>query len=103
MSNSICFSCGAEKFGALSQCVACKTTPTAESDLELSLVLSEYLSSKTELSLLSQEIRGHQKLSVSEQFLRQAREALKDPQLLAMLQDRVKQASEKVGAAVILP
>lgn len=95
MSNSICFNCGAEKFGALTQCGSCKTTPRAESDLALSLVLSEHLSSKMQLSVLAHEIHSHLKLSVSEELLRQAREALKDPQLLAMLGARPQSANER--------
>ena len=85
MTNAICFSCGAEKFGALTQCGACKSTPRAEGDLALSLVLSDHLSSKTQLGVLAHEIRSHLKLTVPEALLRQAHEALKDPQLLLML------------------
>lgn len=95
MTDAICFKCGAEKVGALTQCGSCKTTPRAESDLALSLVLSEHLSSKTQLGVLAHEIRNHLKRSVSEELLRQARDALKDPQLLAMLGARPQQASEK--------
>jgi hypothetical protein len=95
MTSAICFKCGAEKFGPLTQCGSCKATPRAESDLALSLVLSEHLSSKTQLGVLAHEVRSHLKLSVSEELLRQAREALKDPQLLAMLGARPQQASEK--------
>lgn len=84
MSNSICFKCGAAKFGALTQCSSCKTTPSGES-LALSLVLSEHLSSTTQLGIFAHEIRNHLKLSVSAPLLGQAREALKDPQLLSML------------------
>jgi len=85
MTNSICFKCGAKKFGALTQCGSCNVMPRAEGDLALSLVLSEHLSSKTQLGVLAHEIRSHLKLSVSEALLHQAHEALKDPQLLAML------------------
>lgn len=88
MSIAICFKCGNDKTGALTQCGLCQTTPRAESDLALSLVLSEQLSSKTQLGVLAHEIRSHLKLSISEQLLRQAREALQDPQLLAMLGNR---------------
>jgi hypothetical protein len=85
MTNSICFKCGAEKFGALTQCGSCHVTPRDEGDLALSLVLSEHLSSKTQLEVLAHEIRSHLKLTVPESLLHQAHEALKDPQLLAML------------------
>ena len=85
MTKAICFSCGAEKFGALTQCGACKSTPRVEGDLALSLVLSDHLSSETQLEVLAHEIRSHLKLTVPAALLRRAHEALKDPQLLAML------------------
>ena len=85
MTKSICFNCGAEKPGALTQCGSCNVTPRDERDLALSLVLSEHLSSKTQLEVLAHEIKSHLKLTVPESLLNQAREALKDPQLLAML------------------
>ena len=85
MTSAVCFKCGAEKSGALTQCGSCNVTPTEKSDLALSLVLSEHLSSKTQLEVLSYEIQSHLKLTVPEALLRQAHDALKDPQLLAML------------------
>ena len=85
MTKAICFSCGAEKSGALAQCGSCSVTPREADDLALSLVLSEHLSSRTQLEVLAHEIRSHLKLSVPAALLRQAHEALKDPQLLAML------------------
>ena len=85
MTKAICFSCGAEKSDPLTQCGSCNLTPTEKSDLALSLVLSEHLSSKTQLNVLSHEIQSHLKLTIPESLLHQAHEALKDPQLLAML------------------
>ena len=85
MTDSICFKCGAEKSDPLTQCGSCNLTPREEGDLALSLVLSEHLSSRTKLVVLSHEIRSHLKLTVPESLLHQAHEALKDPQLLAML------------------
>ena len=85
MTYAVCFKCGAEKSGALTQCDSCKETPSEDSNLALSLVLSEHLSSKTQLEVLAHEIRSHLKLTVPESLLLQAHEALKDPQLLAML------------------
>lgn len=97
MTDAICFKCGAEKSGALIQCGSCKETPRAESDLALSLVLSEHLSSKTQLAHYGHEIRNHLRLSVSEAMLGQAREALRDPQLLAMLGSRPQSPGERVS------
>jgi hypothetical protein len=51
----------------------------------LSLVLSDHLSSKSQLAHYSHELRNHLKLSVPSAALAQAQDALKDPQLMAML------------------
>lgn len=85
MTVAVCFKCGSEKSGPLTQCGSCNVTPREKGDLALSLVLSEHLSSKMQLEVLAHEIRGHLKLTVPESLLQQAREALNDPQLLAML------------------
>ncbi|WP_241663935.1 hypothetical protein [Stutzerimonas nosocomialis] len=82
---AICFKCGSEKSGALLACGACGTTPRLNSELALSLVLTDHLSSKTQLAHYSHELRNHLKLSVPADALAQAQEALKDPQLMAML------------------
>lgn len=82
---AICFKCGSEKSGALLACAACGTAPRSNSELALSLVLTDHLSSKTQLAHYSHELRNHLKLSVPSDALAQAQEALKDPQLMAML------------------
>ena len=51
----------------------------------MSLVLTDHLSSRTQLAHYSHELRNHLKLSVPSDALAQAQEALKDPQLMAML------------------
>lgn len=66
-------------------CGACGTTPRLNSELALSLVLTDHLSSKTQLAHYSHELRNHLKFSVPSDALAQAQEALKDPQLMAML------------------
>ena len=85
MGMAICFKCGSEKSGALLACGACGTTPRLNSELALSLVLTDHLSSKTQLAHYSHELRNHLKLSVPSDALAQAQDALKDPQLMAML------------------
>lgn len=85
MSMAICFKCGSEKSSALLACGACGTTPRLNSELALSLVFTDHLSSKTQLAHYSHELRNHLKLSVPSDALAQAQEALKDPQLMAML------------------
>lgn len=96
MTAAVCFKCGSEKSGPLVACQSCRTTPATPQELALSLVLSEHLSSKTQLAHYGHEIRNHLRLSVSEAILGQAREALKDPQLLAMLGNRPQSQGERV-------
>ena len=96
MTAAVCFKCGSEKSGPLVACQSCRITPATPQELALSLVLSEHLSSKTQLAHYGHEIRNHLRLSVSEAILGQAREALKDPQLLAMLGNRPQSQGERV-------
>jgi hypothetical protein len=85
MGVAICFKCGSEKSGALLACAGCGTSPRSNGELALSLVLTDHLSSKTQLAHYSHELRNHLKLSVPSDALAQAQEALKDSQLMAML------------------
>lgn len=85
MTIAICFKCGSDKLGALLACSGCGTTPRTQSDLALSLVLTDHLSSKSQLAHYGHELRSHLKLSVPSDALAQAQDALKDPQLMAML------------------
>ena len=85
MTNSVCFKCGGDKFEPTAKCEACAATPRTDSDLALSLVLSEHLSTRKQLLHLAHEIRNHLRLTMPSEHLAQAREALKDPQLLTML------------------
>lgn len=85
MTLAICLKCGSEKAGALLACAGCGTTPRSNGELALSLVLTDHLSSKTQLAHYSHELRNHLKLSVPSDALAQAQDALKDPQLMAML------------------
>lgn len=98
MTGAICFKCRAEKSGALTQCGSCKATPRVESELALSLVFSEHLMPRAHLEVLAHELHSHLEDSDLEGLLRQAREALKDPQLLATLEARSQSAREKVDA-----
>ena len=85
MSTAICFKCGSDKSGALLTCSACGTTPRAHNELALSLVLTDHLSSKSQLSNYSQVLRNRLGISVPSDALAQAQDALKDPQLMAMI------------------
>ena len=85
MSVAICFKCGSEKSGVLIVCRKCGFAPRTNSECAVSLAFSEHLSSEHRLARYSQELRNGQKLSVPRETLVQALNALKDPQLLAML------------------
>jgi hypothetical protein len=85
MSMAICFKCGSAKSGALIACRSCNAAPRTNSEYAVSLALSDHLSSKDQLAQYSHELRNGQKLSVPREALVQALDALKDPQLLAML------------------
>ncbi|HDS1391584.1 TPA: hypothetical protein QEK39_001299 [Stenotrophomonas maltophilia] len=85
MAMAICFKCGSAKSGALVACRQCGAAPQTSSEYAVSLALSDHLSSKDQLAQYSHELRNGQKLSVPREALVQALEALKDPQLLAML------------------
>jgi hypothetical protein len=85
MTSAVCFKCGNEKFGPLSACGQCGAFPQTEGERSLSLVLCKHLSSKQKLAHFSDEIRNGFRLAVPEIELAKAREALKNPQLMAML------------------
>lgn len=82
---AICFKCGSAKSSALTTCRSCNATPRTNSEYAVSLALSDHLSSKDQLAQYSHELRNGNKLSVPREGLAQALEALKDPQLLTML------------------
>ena len=85
MATAICFKCGSTKSGALLACSSCHAIPRTQNDLALSLVLSDNVSSKAQLAGYSNELRSGASASVPFQDIIQANDALKDPQLLAML------------------
>ncbi len=85
MTMAICFKCGSAKSGALVACRSCNAAPRANSEYAVSLALSDHVSSKDQLAQYSHELRNGKKLSVPREALVQALDALKDPQLLAML------------------
>lgn len=85
MGMAICFKCGSAKSGALVACRSCNAAPRANSEYAVSLALSDHLSSKDQLAQYSHKLRNGKKLSVPREAIVQALDALKDPQLLAML------------------
>jgi hypothetical protein len=101
MTKGICFKCGEDKSSPLIACSYCKEIPKHQSALALSLALSEYLSTKAQLTHYSHEIRNHLRLSVRSDQLDQANDALKDPQLIAMMSgiDHEQAGSAAAGEA----
>lgn len=85
MGMAICFKCGSAKSGALVACRKCGAVPQTNSEYAVSLTLSDHLSPKDQLAQYSHALRNGQKLPVPRETLIQALDALKDPQLLAML------------------
>jgi hypothetical protein len=90
MTKAICFNCGQEKFGALNACKLCSSIPKEKLDLAMSLVLSEHLSSISQLLIYENEIKKKLRLSVPDNLITQAMDALKDSQLMAMLGHRIE-------------
>jgi len=85
MTQAICLHCGAEKLGAFTPCPACQAIPSGEDQLAFSMALCEHLHSTRDLTVFAADIRAHRKLVFALGVLEQAREALKDKQLVAML------------------
>lgn len=85
MGMAICFKCGSTKSGALVACRSCSAAPRTNTEYAVSLALSDHLSSKAQLTQYSNELHNGRKLSVPREALVEALDALKDPQLLAML------------------
>ncbi|MGV0958241.1 MAG: hypothetical protein ACOYB1_00235 [Limnohabitans sp.] len=98
MTKAICFKCGEEKASPLMTCPSCKETPKHQSALALSLALSDHLSTKAQLAHYAHEIKNHLRLSVRSDHLDQANEALKDPQLIAMLGGVIQESARSVDA-----
>lgn len=109
MAMSICFKCGSAKSGALIACQTCHAVPRTRDDIALSLALSDHLSSKQQLAQYSHELRSGKGASVPLSDIIQAGDALKDPQLLAMLgaqpevQDATKVSSSRPTPAPLPP
>ena len=85
MTEAICFKCGGDKQSFLAACSHCDAVPHTEAEFLVSLVLCTHLSAEGQLAQYSFEIKNRKPVSVPEGVLTQARLALKDPQLLAML------------------
>ena len=96
MTEAICITCGAEKTVAFATCDSCKSFPKSSNELVLSLALSKHLCSESQLDAFSSVIRNDLKLSVPEALLNQAREALTDPQLMAMLDNRPQPKNKQI-------
>lgn len=102
MIESVCFKCGHGRTWALSACKQCGSIPLTEDELSLSLVLCEHLSSKSQLAHFAHEIKNGLRLTAPENLHAQAREALKDPQLLVKLGVRRQPHSHQPRRVAIL-
>jgi hypothetical protein len=98
MTDAICFKCRTEKIVPLALCWSCKAVPTAKPDFAVSLVLSELFSTRSKLEAFGHDSRNGFKLAISEQLLRQAREALKKLQILNVLEAQAPKGVNKVDA-----
>ena len=85
---AICFKCGAKKPGAVSVCEGCGAVPRSNSELAASLALSTYVSPADQLLTYARDISSGKSPSLPREALTQALEALKDPQLRAMLHEQ---------------
>jgi len=85
MTVSVCFSCGVDKSAPFTQCPECGAVPQGEEELARALALSGHLHAPHQLAVLAEDIRAHRKLAFRSGVLDQAREAVRDPQLVAML------------------
>ncbi len=98
MTNAICYKCGTGKIVPLALCWLCKAVPAANRDLAVSLVLSEPYSTRQQLAAFQREIKNDSKLTISDQLLSQAHEALNDPQMLAMPVSLAAKSDNKADA-----
>lgn len=85
MTNAICFKCGNDKFGAFTVFDQCGAVPRTPAEHAISLALCEHLSSAPQLAQFGRDIKQGQRPTIPEALLLQAREALKDPQLMSLL------------------
>lgn len=88
MGTAICFKCGTAKSSAFDACHRCGVAPRTNSEQAVSLAFSGHLSSQTQLAQYSHELGGDEKVSVPREVLVRALDALKDPQLRAMLRSQ---------------
>jgi hypothetical protein len=101
MKKAICFKCGAEKTSAWIGCKSCSVCPQTNSELAVSLALSDQLSSNAQLIQYTHEIVNHLNLSMPRETLAQALELLKSPALRTTLAQ--VQASGTTATSPISP
>jgi hypothetical protein len=85
MSIAYCFSCGSEKTSVISSCGSCQKTPTTESDLVRSLILSDEISTRAQLVHFAHEVRTRLHLSAPDSLVAKARAAASDPKYQRLL------------------
>src|SRR5687768_15093665 len=85
MMQAVCFTCGSEKPGPLSPCGHCCATPRSKDELSLSLILCRQLSPQPQLTQFAHQIQSGHGLNLAEGMVAKVRDALKHPQIAAML------------------
>ncbi len=85
MTRAICIRCGAEKFGAWTNCPQCRFIPHSNNDRALSLALTDHNQSPEQLQALAMRIRGGEKLRLDPATEQAMLEAIRMPNVQRML------------------
>ena len=93
MAYAICHKCGFNKSNSFSKCAFCGSQPSTESELAVSILFSDHLSSRDDLARFARQIRGGNRVIHDPILFAKARSALLDKQLMAMLRSELESAS----------
>ena len=101
MTIAICFNCGSEKLKVLGICKQCSVIPATYGERSRSLVLSDMLSSKEQLSQFASEIKNGRGFSAPEILYIKSREMLKATQWMEKLGDKENPDKPNVTRRII--
>jgi hypothetical protein len=68
MTKAVCFSCGSIKWGSLTRCGNCRTTPVSDEELLQSLVLSDHYFDAKKLDEFGKSIASGVKIKIEQSF-----------------------------------
>lgn len=88
MVTAVCFRCGTDKGRPFDACPSCRSVPHTDEEQSISFVLSSLYSSPEQLSGYRAKLKGGKPVVPLPASMNEAREALKDPQLISMLGGR---------------